>query len=199
MRHDPDKLASADDGPPPRMLSEHLRRRHAALSLLQSALVSTAIVVSYFVLPLASPLTTATVLVLLLGLAVVAGLLTWHIRGIARSPYPRARTVTALATTLPLFLVVFASTYFVMGRTDPGSFSEALSRLDAIYFTVTVFATVGFGDIVPLTTAARIVVTVQMLGDVVLVGFVAHAIVGAMRVGLRRRGLDDDLDEDRVT
>ncbi len=195
MTHDPDTRAPGGDSRPQAFSSRPLRRR-AVRSLLRSALVSVAVIIGYFILPLSSPLTTATVLVLVLGLAVVIALLAWHIHGIARSPYPRVRTVTALGTSLPVFLVVFATTYFVMGRTQPSNFSETLSRLDAIYFTVTVFATVGFGDIVPVTAAARGVVTLQMIGDVVLVGLVAHVIVGAMRVGLRRQGLDDGLDHD---
>ncbi len=202
MRHDPDTRASGDDSRP-QVLSAQLLRRRAVRSLLQSALVSTAVIVGYFVLPFTSPLSTSTAVLLFLGLAVVAALLTWQIRAITRSPYPRARTFTAMATTLPVFLVVFATTYFVMSRAEPNNFSEALSRLDSAYFTVTVFATVGFGDIVPLTAAARGVTTVQMLGDVVIVGLVAHVIVGAMREGLRRRGLDEDLedrtDDDGVT
>lgn len=193
MRHD--TRAPGDDSAP-RVLSTQLLRRRAVRSLLQSALVSIVIIAGYFVLPFTSPLSTSTALLLILGLVAVAALLTWQIRAITRSPYPRARTVTALATTLPVFLVVFATTYFVMSRAEPDNFSEPLSRLDSAYFTVTVFATVGFGDIVPVTAAARGVTTVQMLGDVVIVGLVAHVIVGAMRMGLRRRGLDDDLVED---
>lgn len=190
MRHEPGRGASRG-GRPAELFSERLVRRRALLSLLQSGLVTTVIVVAYFVLPLSSPLTTATALMLFLGCAFVIALLAWQIRAITRSPYPRIRAFTALVTTLPVFLVVFATTYFVMGRTQPDDFSETLSRLDAIYFTVTVFATVGFGDITPVTAGARSVVTVQMIGDVVLVGFVAHVILGAMREGLRRQGLED--------
>ena len=42
-----------------------------------------------------------------------------------------------------------------------GNFSEPLTRTDALYFTVTVFSTVGFGDITAKTEAARLVVTGQ--------------------------------------
>ena len=162
-------------------------RRRAAAAMLSSLLVSTAVVTGYFLLPLSSALTTATVLVLAGGMTVVAVLLGWHLRSIIRSPYPRVRAVAALATTVPLFLVVFATTYFVMSRTQPEHFSEPLSRVDSAYYTVTIFATVGFGDITPDTSVARATTMVQMVGDVILVGLVAQVIVGAMRQGIRRQ------------
>ena len=64
-----------------------------------------------------------------------------------------------------------------MGRAQPAQFSEPLTRLDAAYFTVTIFATVGFGDIVAVSEAARAVATVQMVGDLVIVGVVARRAV----------------------
>jgi voltage-gated potassium channel len=158
------------------------------------------VIVCYFVLPLSSAFTSTTVVLLGAGLVAVSALLAWHLRSIMRSPYPRVRAVAALATTVPLFLVVFATAYFVMSRTLHGNFSERLSRLDSAYYTVTVFATVGFGDITPLTSAARAVTTLQMVGDVILVGLVAQVIVGAVRQGVRRqeaRGGDHGLEEDR--
>ena len=42
---------------------------------------------------------------------------------------------------------------------------QPLTRADALYFAVTVFSTVGFGDITPESEAARVVLIVQMLGD----------------------------------
>src|SRR3954451_13409774 len=169
-------------------------RRRAARSLLSSAIVSTAVVAGYFVLPLTSALTTATAFVLAGGLCTVALLLAWHLRSILRSPYPRVRAVAALATTVPIFLVVFATTYFVMSRTDSAQFSEPLSRLESAYYTVTIFATVGFGDITTVTSAARATTMLQMIGDVTLVGLVAQVIVGAMRQGIRRKEAEGSSD-----
>jgi voltage-gated potassium channel len=169
-------------------------RRRVTWALVSSATVSTVIVVAYFVLPLSSAVTSETVLWLTGGVIVLALLLAWHLRSIIRSPYPRIRAVTALATTVPLFLVLFATTYFVMSRSDPTDFSERLSRLDAAYYTVTIFSTVGFGDITPVTPVARTATMVQMVGDVVLVGLVAQVIVGAMRQGIRRQGAEAEDD-----
>ena len=70
-----------------------------------------------------------------------------------------------------------------MSYANPGAFTEPMDRTDAIYFTVTVFATVGFGDIAPVTTSARVVVTLQMVGDLLVLGVLLQAIVGAVKLG----------------
>jgi len=154
-------------------------------SLLRSFLVSLVIIVGYFVLPMR--LDSSAVAGLVIGLAVVAGVLAWQVRDISRSPYPRIRAIGSLATSVPLFLAVFATTYFLIARAEPANFSEPLSRLDAAYFTVTVFATVGFGDIVAVSSLARTITIVQMIGDLVVVGLVARTLFGAVQHNLSRR------------
>jgi voltage-gated potassium channel len=168
-----------------RQLSARTRRRLAVASMLRSLLVSVAIVAGYFLLPMR--LDGSLPLALVGGLTVVALLLAWQIREIARSPYPRIRAIGALATSVPLFLAVFATTYFLMSRAQPANFSEPLSRLDAAYYTVTVFATVGFGDIVAKSDAARTLAIVQMLGDLIVVGLVARTLLGAVQHNLSHR------------
>ncbi len=162
-------------------------RRGVAESLLVSGVVSGAVVFAYFALPLSSELDADTTLVLAGGLLGVAALLGWHIRSIIRSTHPRARAVAALVTTMPVFLVLFAASYFEMSRAEPSHFSEPMSRLDAAYYTVTIFSTVGFGDITPISAPARGATTVQMVGDIVLVGIVAQVIVGAVRRAVQRK------------
>ncbi|MBT2379790.1 two pore domain potassium channel family protein [Streptomyces sp. ISL-111] len=113
-------------------------------------------------------------------------------------PSPRLRAVEALSTAVPLFLLLFSATYFLYAREEGDhSFSEPLSRNDALYFTVTVFATVGFGDIVPVSPTARALTTCQMVADLVLVGVIAKAIVGAVRIGLDRRRSSSSPEEPR--
>jgi hypothetical protein len=74
-----------------------------------------------------------------------------------------------------------------MADADAGAFSELLGRTDALYFTITVFATVGFGDITPKTDLARVATMVQMLGDLLVVGLVLQVMVGAVKAGRQRR------------
>jgi voltage-gated potassium channel Kch len=109
---------------------------------------------------------------LVLGLQILA---------VARSPYPRLRAVEAVAISFPLLICLFASTYYAMGRANPASFSEVLTRTDALYFTVTIFATVGFGDVVAASQTARIGVTLQMLADLLLIGVIARVLLGTAR------------------
>ena len=84
-------------------------------------------------------------------------------------------------------MVVFASTYWIVAAQHPDAFTEPLNRTDGLYFTVTVFSTVGFGDIAPVTQLARILVTVQILVGLVIVGLIAKLVVGAVQVAVARR------------
>ena len=163
------------------------RRRLILRALLRPALSTTVLLLLYYSLPLGNRLTGPTAVSLLLGLVLVAALLSWQVMNIRTAQYPRLRAIESLSVSVPLFLLVFAAAYFAIASKSPASFSEVLTRTDSLYFTVTVFATVGFGDITPVAQGARVMVMVQMLGDLVLVGIVAHVIVGAVQTGLRRR------------
>jgi hypothetical protein len=82
---------------------------------------------------------------------------------------------------------MFAWIYLTMSRSDPAAFGGPLDRASALYFTVTVFSTVGFGDITPKTDLARLVTTVQMLADLAVVAVVIRLILGAASRGTAER------------
>ena len=159
----------------------------AVLRVVASIAVVTAL---YDLLPFDRSATGVAVTLLVAGLVVFVGLVAFQIRAIIASPFPGLRAIEALATSVPLFLALFASTYFVMARLSPGSFTPPLTRTDALYFTVTVFSTVGFGDITAKTEAARLVVTGQMIADLVILGLAIKAITGAVKRGRQRQPQD---------
>jgi Ion channel len=69
-----------------------------------------------------------------------------------------------------------------MAKISGSNFSQPLTRTDPLYFfTVTVFSTEGFGDITAKSQAARLVVTAQMVTDLVVLGLVIKVIVSAVR------------------
>ena len=82
-------------------------------------------------------------------------------------------------------MLLFATTYFVMAHSNPNSFGMPLSRTDAMYFSSTVFTTVGFGDITAKSEAARLVVTVQMWLDLAFLGLVLRVVTQAVTISRR--------------
>jgi voltage-gated potassium channel len=163
------------------------RRRLIFRAVLRSVLVAAVLVVLYYVLPLDQPWDSDTAVRLLIGLLVFAGVMVWHIRAIAGARYPGLRAGEALGMIIPLYLILFATTYFVMERTSAASFTQPLTRTDALYFTVTVFSTVGFGDITAKSEAARVVLIVQMLADLAVLGAGVRVILGAVQRGRQQR------------
>ena len=155
------------------------------------ALASTVgLVAIYYLLPLDRTSIPVAVGMLAVGLLALAGLVAFQVRSIIKATYPALRAVGALATSVPLFLLLFAGTYFVMGGISEGNFNQPLTRTDALYFTVTVFATVGFGDIVATTEGARVVMG-QMVAGIVIIGLGARIIVDAVKRGQQRQPVPD--------
>jgi Ion channel len=178
--------ASASSGP--ERLNEVRRGFRRVVVTLLGALGSTAALVAiYYLLPLDRSSIGVVIGILAVGLLALVGLVAFQVRAIMRAAYPVLRAVGALATSVPLFLMLFAGTYFVMGTISAGTFSQAMTRTDALYFTVTVFSTVGFGDITPVTEAARVLVTGQMIADIVIVGLGVRIIIDAVKRGQQRQ------------
>ena len=115
-------------------------------------------------------------------------LVAFQLRSIIRSPFPGLRAIEALATSVPFFLLLFAGSYVVMSAMSDSNFDMQLTHTDGLlYFTITVFSTVGFGDITAKTQAARLLVTGQMIADLVVLGLAVKVIVGAVSRGRRGR------------
>jgi hypothetical protein len=158
-----------------------------------------ALVAIYYLLPLDPNSIGVLIAMLLIGLAALTGLVVFQVRWIIKAPNPAPRAVEALATSAPLFLLLFAATYFVMGRISESNFTEPLTRTDALYFTVTVFATVGFGDITAESELARVLVMGQMIADIVIVGIGARIIVDAIQHGREQQQLLQPVDPGDAT
>src|ERR1700746_2891997 len=164
--------------PPPGRIVRSLRR----------AAGSTAVLVAiYYLLPLDHSARWVAVTALVIGLAVLVGLVAFQVRAISGSRYPGRRALEALGVPAPLFLLLFASTYLVLAALSARSFSQPMNHTDALYFTVTVFATVGFGYISATAAVARLVVTGQMIIDLIILGLGARVILGAVSRGRQRR------------
>ena len=178
--------------PQPAFRPEARPPRRIIVGAVLRAVGSTAVLVAvYYLLPLNRSSTWVAVTMLAIGLVALIALVAFQVRWILRSRFPGLRGVEALATSIPLFLLLFAGTYVVLATISAGNFSEPLTRTDALYFTLTVFSTVGFGDITAKTEAARLVVTGQMIADLVTIGVAVKVIVGAVKQGRQQQPAGD--------
>jgi voltage-gated potassium channel len=168
-------------------LSPAQRRRRLTLELLRMVLAAAPPVVLYYLAPLDGPLDISTLIGFALGLVVFVVVIIWQVRAIASSDVPRLRALQGTAVAVSTLLVVFAATYVVISNGEPGSFSEPLGRTDALYFTLTLFTTVGLGDIAPRSEVARIIAMMQMVIGLITVGLVARIVLGAAEIAVSRR------------
>ena len=164
-------------------LTPRRRRWLIARGLLRAFATAVLMVVGYYTLPLGSLSDVSVAAELSVGVALLVGVIVWQVGAIERATYPAIRATQALAVTTPLFLLLFAASYYILSADDVATFTEALSRSDALYLTVTIFATVGFGDISAQTESARLFVTAQMLLDLVILGLGLQVILGAVKRG----------------
>ena len=145
------------------------------------------VVAAYYLLPLDNVAGISLAISLAVGLLALTAGVAYQVRAIIRHPHSAVRAIEALAITVPVFLLLFAATYFMMEQSNPDHFNvDSLTRTDSLYFTVTVFATVGFGDITATSQAARVVVIAQMILNLLVVGLVVKVFLGAVEIG---RGL----------
>jgi Ion channel len=180
-------------GPNMTELEPQQRRRLLASALLRAVLIAAALVAAYYLVPVDRSGRLSVGLRLIVAAAGFLVVVAWALRRILHSSQPGIRAIEAVACSLPLFLLLFASTYFLMSADASGSFSQAhLSKTDALYFTVTTFATVGYGDISPTSESARVIVMSQMILDLLILGLGINAFVSAVRFSRKRQDATGD-------
>ncbi len=173
------------------VLTPRQRRTKIALSILKASVFATLIVVLYFIFPLTRTAVERSVFVFVSSLVLIGILWVAQILATMQAPYPGLRAIESLGTSVPLFLVIFAATHYLIEYRQAGSYSQPMTRLDALYFSTTMFTTVGFGDITPISQLARLVTLTQMVGNLILIGVVARVLFGA---GQLRRHITERAD-----
>jgi voltage-gated potassium channel len=166
-------------------------RQRNAVAAIRAVLTAGMLLAVYYQAPLDRRIDVQVLVWLSLGLVGLGAALIWQVRAIMSSDAPRLQAAETVAIGLPTLLLLYASAYSVLSLQDPVSFTQRLGRTDALYFTMTVFTTVGFGDITPVSQAARVLTMTQMVVGLVAVGAVAKLLVGAVHVAVDRRKADE--------
>ena len=162
-------------------------RRQLALSSLRALAFFAAVLAVYFIFPDFTGTDLGTWIQLTVGIVLFVVILGWQVKRIRSADIPELRAIEVLAFALALFLVLFAGIYLSLSASDPGNFSEPLSRIGSLYFTVVTFGTVGFGDITPTTDLGRLVASAQVILDLVFIGLIVRVILGASKRTLESR------------
>ena len=157
------------------------------LVLLRATLTVSALLLAYFLIPTKPSAGGSDVPLLILELVVFAVIVLCELLAIVKAGHPVLRALEAGVALIPLFLLIFARIYLANSQSNPEAFTRPLDSTTALYFTVTVFATVGFGDIVAQTNGMRLLVTIQMLLNLIVLGLVVRLLVFAARHGVAHR------------
>jgi voltage-gated potassium channel len=104
-------------------LTRAQRQRGITLGLLRALGISAILIALYYLAPLDRLAGVSLLVSMIIGLAASAAMTAYQVSAILRAAHPAVRALEALATTVPLFLVLFAATYFLMSQTNSGNFN----------------------------------------------------------------------------
>ena len=159
------------------------RTRHVAVrrAVVRTFAAVTGLVVVYFVVPFDWGDDWALVRTAA-GVVVLAVIVVWQLRSIHDATYPRLRAAVLVTLTVAVSAVTFAAAYLAASNANPPSFNEPLDHIDALYFSLTVLSTVGFGDIHAVSSITRVMVTMHIVINVAVITVAARmafAVAGA--------------------
>ena len=158
---------------------------------------------AYYLMPLDSSWDGSAAVSVVLALALFVVAVVWQIRSISSAELPVLRAARAIGFLVPLLIVLFSALYLGLDNASAAHFNQRLDHTGAIYFTMTILSTVGFGDIVPVGALARIVVSIQMLLDLIVLGVLVKLIAQVSRSALANAGSanadsDGDIADERA-
>jgi voltage-gated potassium channel len=149
------------------------------------------LLIAYFAFPVDFDASVGVVILSLLltlgGLALIGWTMVVELEHLRRGE--TSRTTRALAMLLVLLVVFFSLAFYLLELASPGQIADLHTRTDALYFTLSTMATVGYGDVHAEGQAARALVTAVIAFDVVVVASLVRANT------MRHSELDEDESE----
>jgi voltage-gated potassium channel len=166
-------------------LSEH----HLAVrrSAVRSIVVVVALFTAFALLPFRGDHWWVGALVGAALLATTIPLAINRLQKVLTSDRPGFEAAEALVQLVAMLITGFAAVLYAMNR-DGTQVAGLSTRVDAVYFTVTTLSTVGYGDIHATSQGARLVVTVQIVFDLLFLGVLVRVFIGAAKRRVSERG-----------
>lgn len=164
--------------------SPHASRRVALRAGIRAVLLLGSVTALFLLLPVSGLNMQRTLLVtvvFLVGVAGAAALIVWQVMNYRRASLSGRARAQGLLVALYVAVLFFALTYYVLATAYPQEIAGLSTRLDALYFSLTIVSTVGFGDIYGAGQAARAIVSLQIAFNFLFVSLA----VAAARAGVR--------------
>jgi MFS family permease len=89
--------------------------------------------------------------------------------------------LTLVLLSVASCVLAFSSAYLSLSQKDNNSFSEVLTQVSSVYFSLVTFATVGYGDIAPESSSARILVSIEIIVSMFYTVLMFSVIAGFIR------------------
>jgi hypothetical protein len=125
---------------------------------------------------------------LTLGVSIVfVGFVIMHLlRFILRAPWVNAEVLCAAVATYLMMAILWAFAYTLVARLVPDSFNftakgdpnRSMARFEAVYFSLSTLTTVGYGDIAPVSNAARMLAMTEATTGVFYLALLVARLVG---------------------
>jgi len=129
------------------------------------------LLVAYYAFPVSfddSPgVVVVSLVATLAGLALIGSSMVAELIHLRRGE--KSRSTSGLAMLIELLVVAFSLAFFLLELASPGQIVDLRTRTDALYFTLSTMATVGYGDVHAEGQAARALVCGVIAFDVVIV------------------------------
>lgn len=176
--------------------TDHIDERQVRRALLgigiRMVLAATVLMVAYWLVPLRwfDEGWTAFA-VLLAGLALYLLLVVRRMMRLRYSVRPMADLGETLIVIVLTLVTLFALTYAILSRNVEGAFNVPLDKHSALYFSMTVTTTTGFGDITAKANSVRDVVTFQMFVTLLILAMAVRGVTAAAQYGRKHQQEDN--------
>jgi voltage-gated potassium channel len=147
-------------------------------SVVEAVLVMALATVAFFVLPVPAMSLDRVVIVtvvFLVGVAGAAALIVRQVINFRLAAQDGQIRFRGLLIAIYVTVLFFALSYYVLETTHEGQFAKLDTRMDALYLSMSNVSTVGFGDVHADGQAARAIVTLQMVFNLLFVSLALSA------------------------
>jgi hypothetical protein len=144
------------------------------------------VLVVYYAVPAGELPSGGGVVLSVVGLLGGTVLLAWAIirqvqRLMRSQPGDESVRLDSLVFLAIVVVPMFAAGYYALEQGDASQFASLATKTDALYFTLSTLATVGFGDVHAVGQVARALVTIQITFDLVFVAALVSVVTGVIR------------------